>query len=36
MVITYKNGRFKSKINGIFNNKHFEYDFQFNNRLMKK
>ena len=35
MVITLKNGRFKSKINGILNNKNVEYDFYFINIHMK-
>ena len=30
-----KNGIFKGKINGILNNKNYEYDFNFNSRLMK-
>ena len=36
MEITSKNGRIKSKINGIFNNKKYEYDFHFNNIWMKQ
>ena len=34
MVITSKNRIFKGKINGILNNKIYEKNFHFNNRLM--
>ena len=36
MAITSKNGRSRSKINGIFNNKNNEYGFHFNNIHMKQ
>ena len=32
MVITYKNIRFKIKINGIFNNKKYKYNSHFNKK----
>ena len=36
MVTTYKNVRFKIKINGILNNKKYEYNSHFNNKHMKQ
>ena len=36
MAITSKNERFKGEINGILNNKNYEYEFNFSNRHIKQ
>ena len=35
-MITSKNGRFKSKINSILDNRNYEYEFNFNNIMIKQ